>query len=137
MRIKFSKIGIKIYWRINVFRKINHANLKTKGLTWGGYELGMGMGQLKVGELNKRPFINTYGSGLQLNPISPIENKQMGMGQLKMGKQNKGPFINTNGLGLQLKPISQNLGSPPTRPTAQNISHEDQRGGFTHFFFKL
>ena len=69
-----------------------------------------------------RLFIILFGLGLHFKPISSTDNKQMGMGQLKMGKQNKGPFINTNGLGLQLKPISQNLGSPPTRPTAQNIS---------------
>ena len=48
------------------------------------------MGQLKMREQNKGPFINTYGPGLQLKPTS--ENKQMGMGQLKMGKQNKGPL---------------------------------------------
>ena len=75
-----------------------------------------------MGKQNKGPFININGLGLQLKPTFPTENKQMGMDQLKMEKQNKGHFINTNGLGLQLKPISQNLGSPPTRPTAQNIS---------------
>ena len=66
----------------------------------------MGMSQLKVGELSKRLFINTYGPGLQLKLISPTENKQMGMGQLEMGKQNKGSFINTYEPGLQLKPTS-------------------------------
>ena len=30
----------------------------------------MGMGELKVGEQNMRPSINTYGLGLQLKPIS-------------------------------------------------------------------
>ena len=69
------------------------------------------MGQLKMREPSKGPFINAYGPGLQLKLISPTENKQMGMGQLEMGKQNKGSFINTYEPGLQLKPTS------PTGPT--------------------
>ena len=95
------------------------------------------MGQLKMGKQNKGPFININGLGLQLKPTFPTENKQMGMDQLKMEKQNKGHFINTNGLGLQLKPISQNLGSPPTRPTAQNISMKIKEEVSPFFFLKL
>ena len=75
------------------FRKGKLCKLKTNGL-------GMGKGQLKVGEQNMRPSINTYGLGLHL----------------KMGEQNMGPSINTYGPGLHLKPIYPQLTATLNEP---------------------
>ena len=80
----------------------------------------MGKGQLKVGEQNMRPSINTYGLGLHLKMgeqnIRSSINTYGSRLHLKMGEQNMGPSINTYGPGLHLKPIYPQLTATLNEP---------------------